>query len=303
MSSKILVVDDAADDRELVRAMLTANGFTVFTADHGREGLQKAKTHLPDLIISDVLMPEMDGFALLKELKKDPRTAKIPILILTVRGRMRDTFEAFGVESFLPKPFQADNLFSVISKFVTPGAVPAVDQAKPKEEKPAAASAPRPAAVQAPKPDPALAAAKRKALIFGSDDHILENMVNLLEKEMCHAVITKDETQLSLQVDTMEPDLILLQLNSQTATPIDKIVGLLNDLIQKKQPRGKAPAVVRRGNIVIYKIEEDHGAMDFTAAMADTDSLVERCTEEGCKKYIGSFSPVVFITKIKEFIA
>lgn len=300
MSSKILVVDDATEDLELVKAMLVANGFTVFTARHGGEGLVKARTHLPDLIISDVLMPEMDGFALFKELRKDPATAKIPVLILTVRGRMRDTFEVFGVESFLPKPFQADSLFSEISKFVTPGAVPAVDQAKPKEEKPAAAPAPRPAAA-ASKLDPALAAAKRKALIFGSDDSILESMVKLLEKEKCHAVITKDESQLPVQVDSMELDIILLQLNSHSATPIDKIVALLNDIIQKKQPRGKSPSVNRQTNIIIYKVEEERSGFD--SSIADTESILDRCTEEGCKKYIGPFSPHGFITKIKEFIA
>ena len=56
-------------------------------------------------------------------------------------------------------------------------------------------------------------------------------------------------------------------------------------------------------NIVLYKVEEEiHGAGSVGASIADTDSLVERCTEEGCKKYIGSFSPTLFISKIREFI-
>lgn len=300
MSSKILVVDDAADDLELVKAMLAASGFTVLTAHHGRDGLQKAKTQKPDLIISDVLMPEMDGFALFKELKKDPATSKIPVLILTVRGRMKDTFEAFGVECFMPKPFQAEALFSIINKYVAPQPQATAVPPAPKEEKKEA-----PAAAPIGKKDPAAAiAAKRKALIFGSDDHVLEKMINLLEKEKCHAVSTKDEAQLPVQADTLEPDLILLQLNGETVTPVDRIVKTLDSLLKKKiKIESSDTAASRKGNIVLYKVEEElHGVGSVGANIADTESLVERCTEEGCKKYIGSFSPALFISKIREFI-
>lgn len=310
MSNKILIVDDASDDLELVKAMLSSNGFAVMTANHGREGLEKARTHQPNLIISDVLMPEMDGFALFKELRKDTRTSKIPIMILTVRGRMRDTFEAFGVESFMPKPFSADNLFSLINKYVTP-AQAAASTAAPAEAKPKeAASAPAPAAAfakpaaQAPE-KPAAATAKSKALIFGSDDAVLANMVQLLEKEKCHAVVTQDETQLPVQVDSMEPELILLQVNNQTATPIDRIVWMLNSLIKKKIKLANSEvAASRKGNIVLFKVEEEMSGLDsMGASIADLENILDRCTDEGCKKYIGSFSPVLFISKIKEFIA
>ena len=311
MSSKVLIVDDAMDDLELVNAMLAANGFTVVKARHGRDGLEQDRKHTPDLIISDVLMPEMDGFAFYKELKKDNRTAKIPVLILTVRGRMRDTFDAFGVECFMPKPLNVEALFSVVSKYVTAGASSAV---QPKEEK-----APTPSAEAAPKPAPpvpvpvqasaeprlSLSTAKRKALIFGSENHVLEDMVKLLEREKCHGTIIKDESQLPVQVDSMEPDLILLQLNSSTSMPIDRIVSLLNKLIQKKiKASGANAATYQRGNIVLYKVEEEMGGLDsMTASIADTESVLDRCKEEGCKKYIGAFSPVMFLTKVKEFIA
>src|SRR5437016_5884171 len=177
MSNKILIVDDASDDLELVKAMLSSNGFSVVTANHGREGLEKARTHQPNLIIADVLMREMDGFALFKELKKDARTSNIPVLILTVRRRMKDTFEAFGVQGFMPKPFDTDILFSIINKYVTPSAAPAVAEVKLKEEKPSPAAAPKPAAKIDKKDPAAVATAKRKALIFGSDEVILQSMV------------------------------------------------------------------------------------------------------------------------------
>jgi len=114
MSKKILVVDDEEELRDFISMRLEANGYEVVTAGNGIEGLKVVVDEKPDLIISDVLMPEMDGFAFYKILKEDEATKDIPVLILTARGKMEDTFRVLGVDDFLSKPFQADELLSKI---------------------------------------------------------------------------------------------------------------------------------------------------------------------------------------------
>jgi len=112
-SKKILVVDDDPDIREAVSAVLESQDYEVITACDGEEGLTKLREERPDLMILDLLMPHMDGFAVCKELK-DPRWAKyanIPILVLTsVReeaARRRYELETgleLGVDDYVEKP-------------------------------------------------------------------------------------------------------------------------------------------------------------------------------------------------------
>lgn len=112
-TSKILVVDDDPDIRTVLSALLESKGYKVVTASDGKEGLDTLKTEQPDLMILDLLMSEMDGFAVMKKLK-DPRWAKysnIPIMVLTsVRedaSRRRyelETGVTMDVDDYLEKP-------------------------------------------------------------------------------------------------------------------------------------------------------------------------------------------------------
>ncbi len=81
--SKILIVDDDPDLVEAVTMILESKDYDVIAAYGGIEGLEKAKTEEPDLIVLDVMMPDKDGYAVCKELKADPKYGKIPILLLT----------------------------------------------------------------------------------------------------------------------------------------------------------------------------------------------------------------------------
>jgi two-component system alkaline phosphatase synthesis response regulator PhoP len=83
MAKKILIVDDDPDLVEAVTMILESKKYDVAAAYGGIEGLQKAKTENPDLIVLDVMMPDKDGYAVCKELKADPKWSKIPILLLT----------------------------------------------------------------------------------------------------------------------------------------------------------------------------------------------------------------------------
>jgi DNA-binding response OmpR family regulator len=107
MRNKILVVDDDAELVELVSFNLKQAGYVTGSASNGVEAIKKARTLEPDLIVLDVMMPELDGFAVCEILRRDPATASIPIMMLTALssqlGRMAGL--GSGASDFLTKPF------------------------------------------------------------------------------------------------------------------------------------------------------------------------------------------------------
>ena len=107
----ILLVDDHADLREYMREILEPE-YRVLEAQNGRVGMDMAVEHLPDLIITDVMMPVMDGFALCRQIRADERSSHIPVVMLTARGddRSRHTGLEEGANDYLTKPFNPDEL-------------------------------------------------------------------------------------------------------------------------------------------------------------------------------------------------
>ena len=107
MRDKILVVDDSADTREMMAKLLELEAFTVVTAEDGRMGLQVADAELPDLIITDINMPNMSGIEMIKELRKQPWCQSVPIMAITAYGNgvAKDALEA-GADRAATKPIQ-----------------------------------------------------------------------------------------------------------------------------------------------------------------------------------------------------
>ncbi len=118
MSSKILIIDDELDIVSMVKMRLEANNYTVISAFNGLEGLEKVKNEKPDLIILDIMMPKMDGFTFVQELKKNSEGKKIPIIILSVKDKMQDIFKMEGVQDYVIKPFVAEMLLERIRKYI-----------------------------------------------------------------------------------------------------------------------------------------------------------------------------------------
>ena len=122
MPPRILVVDD---EPELLRALcvrLTAEGFACDTAANGREALDRLQADLPDLIILDLLMPEVSGYEVCRRLKVDPRTAQIPVIVLTAvpERTVTQTTEWLGASSMLHKPFDTTLLLSTVRRLLKP---------------------------------------------------------------------------------------------------------------------------------------------------------------------------------------
>src|SRR3989338_12116 len=112
---KVLVIDDDQGTLELLKGILEKAGYAVLFAKDGQEGLSKVSQEKPQLIILDVLMPTLDGFGFLKELKKDKEASRIPVVILTVRKNMEDSFLAMGADVFIPKPVDTEDFLAQIS--------------------------------------------------------------------------------------------------------------------------------------------------------------------------------------------
>ncbi|HEX8671921.1 MAG TPA: response regulator [Longimicrobium sp.] len=108
MSRRVLVIDDEDDIREVAQLALEAvAGWEVFGASSGAEGLRLAAEHVPDAILLDVMMPEMDGPSTFRALRAQPATAEIPVILLTakVQATDRTRFQDLGVNGVLTKPF------------------------------------------------------------------------------------------------------------------------------------------------------------------------------------------------------
>lgn len=116
--ARILVVDDDEAVREMASSVLGARGHVVETAPDGEEGLRKALAQPPSLIVTDVRMPGMDGWALARRLRADPRTALVPVVFLTALNTSEDRLLGFrlGADDYLPKPMTPEELCLRVEK-------------------------------------------------------------------------------------------------------------------------------------------------------------------------------------------
>lgn len=120
---RILVVDDEIAILKFMNNFLTTEGYEVFIASNGLEGIDVAKMHKPDLIITDVKMPIMNGYRLIEELKQDVNYRHIPMAIITgytVEEADRLRAASFGVTDYIMKPFQIDDITKVVNKLLEP---------------------------------------------------------------------------------------------------------------------------------------------------------------------------------------
>jgi CheY-like chemotaxis protein/anti-sigma regulatory factor (Ser/Thr protein kinase) len=113
---KILIIEDEDFIRETIQDILDAEGYETNAAENGRVGVEKAKGFLPDLIISDIMMPILDGHGVIRELKQDETTSQIPFIFLTAKSELKDLREGMelGADDYLNKPFTADELINAI---------------------------------------------------------------------------------------------------------------------------------------------------------------------------------------------
>ncbi len=120
MAKTILAVDDERHIVRLVQVNLERAGYRVVTAYDGREALAKIAEERPDMVVSDVMMPYIDGFELLRTLKKNPTTRDLPVILLTAKAMDADVTAGWqsGADCYLTKPFNPNELVSFVKRIL-----------------------------------------------------------------------------------------------------------------------------------------------------------------------------------------
>ena len=118
MKKKVLIVEDDPATLGLLKTFLSEKGLEVQTAADGLDALEKVRKSAPDLVLLDVIMPKLDGYGFLRELRKDPKLRGMPVVVLTAREMMRDVFVQEGVKDFVTKPYVPEELYKTVSKYL-----------------------------------------------------------------------------------------------------------------------------------------------------------------------------------------
>ncbi|MBN9503086.1 MAG: two-component system response regulator [Armatimonadetes bacterium 55-13] len=118
MPLKVLVCDDERHIVRLIQVNLERQGYQVVTAFDGKEGLEKIRSEKPNLVVLDVMMPYMDGFEVLKNLRREPETESLPVIMLTAKAQDKDVFEGYhyGADMYLTKPFNPMELVTFVKR-------------------------------------------------------------------------------------------------------------------------------------------------------------------------------------------
>ncbi len=113
---RLLLIDDDPNLILLVKDYLEFRGYEVVTAENGREALEILENEIPDMIICDVMMPEMDGYSLVKHVREDSRTSWIPVLFLSAKGQSQDRVKGLntGADVYMVKPFEPEELVAQV---------------------------------------------------------------------------------------------------------------------------------------------------------------------------------------------
>ncbi len=123
--AKVLVIEDEADIRQVLEYNLEANGHKVYLCANGRDGLRTAKEKRPDLVLLDLMLPDLAGTEVCKQLRADPETEKMPIVMLTAKGEEIDRVVGFelGADDYVTKPFSVRELMLRVQALLRRGNV------------------------------------------------------------------------------------------------------------------------------------------------------------------------------------
>ena len=255
MIKNILIVDDAPVTVEMVKRQIEKEGiYTVFIAGNGREGLDVVLREEIDLIVTDVVMPVMDGVDFFRELKKIPETLNIPIIIITDSVIIKESFKQLGVNDFIRKPFDGKVVLDRIKK---------IDELHIDRKK------------------------NERVLLVGNNRALIKEMSHLLKDKGCNVAISDGGIDVVSKSLRMVPKLLIIDVMLQDISAIELIKALrcfikLNNL-----------------NIVIFS----HflpGEYRITEIVEQMNEFKNACINAGATNYIGRYSPLTFIDRLRE---
>ena len=124
--SKILLIEDNRDIRDNLGEFLELSNYQVVSANNGREGIERIQEVMPDLILCDIAMPEMDGYQVLEHIRSKATTAKIPFVFITSSAQKQDIEKGrlAGADAYLPKPFPTRKLVDTIERLLEENMIP-----------------------------------------------------------------------------------------------------------------------------------------------------------------------------------
>jgi len=187
-NEKILIVEDEATMRTLLTVTLEGAGYQVIQAEDGDAGYQMAKTAKPDLIISDILMPQMDGNELMKRLRESEFGKQIPFMVVSARSQMKDYFEMMNADGFISKPYDAEQLLSQVASTLT-------KYGKKRDEQAASASGEK----------------KKKILLLDNEEQEYDKYKKILMDNKFEVSITKTLAECVDSANNFRPDLVAIR--------------------------------------------------------------------------------------------
>ena len=121
--AKVLIVDDSPTQLQGLRLIVERMGHQVVTADDGAHGVAVAKKEIPDLVLMDVVMPNLNGFQATRQISKDPKTSHIPVILVTTKDQETDKVWGMrqGAKAYITKPFTETQLIEVINSLLVAG--------------------------------------------------------------------------------------------------------------------------------------------------------------------------------------
>jgi twitching motility two-component system response regulator PilH len=116
----VLIVDDSTTVRQMVSEQLKKSGFEVMEAVDGEEAMEKIRSHLPDLVVTDIVMPRKNGYDLTRWLKNDPKTKHIPVIMCTSKSEEFDVYWGLkqGADAYITKPYHPPDLIDAVKKLL-----------------------------------------------------------------------------------------------------------------------------------------------------------------------------------------
>lgn len=241
MKNKILVVEDNKDFAEVLRKRLEAGGFEVTSAFNGEEALEKFKQVKPDLIVADLIMPVMDGYTMIRELRRTEAGRSVPIIVMTVRERIQDLCVVEGVRDYLVKPFEVEDLAGRINWNLK-------EKSQRQEGK--------------------------RVLIVDDDEGIREMLKIRLEANGFLTSIVEDGEKAVQAVQKQTPDLVVMDIM------MPNLDGF-STLKQINQMRAKKiPVVIITGSPIVWEDEfRMEGACAFIRKPVDGNQLTKQVKE------------------------
>lgn len=259
---KILIVEDEDDTRWLIKASLESAGYNVTDASNGQEALKIALTKPLDLIISDVIMPVMDGFKLNKELKKNKKTADIPFLVQTARGKMEDSFRAIGVDDFIAKPFGPQDLIAKVSALLDRPPI------QPKSIK--------------------------KILVAGILTSTVDDIILQLNAAGCKTAAALNSQDVITKVVQFKPDIILINsLSTDDALPPYQLIETLRKMSQSAHKLILVYSFMETKNTDVI-------LLSFKSDQAELHKSL--CMEAGANAYIGKLNKRSFLQTMEKYL-